>query len=87
MFSGPGSKRHSRHFCSMGKHRGGLEPPPYSYDTGRCMMDLRKGREIEKNRGSKANVILQFNFIHYILMLGATCWSYHVLLQVFAPIH
>ena len=42
MFSGHGSRRRSTHFCSKGKCRVGLEPPPYSYDTDRCMMDLQR---------------------------------------------
>jgi len=32
----------------MGKCRGGLEPPPYSYGTGHCMMDLWGKKENER---------------------------------------
>lgn len=58
MFSGRGSRRRSRHFCSKGKCRVALEPPPCSYDTGQCRMDLKRGTKARETKKDGANFTL-----------------------------
>lgn len=56
MFSGRGSRRRSRRYRSTCRCRAGLEPPPCSWDTGRCTRDLERAtaRESEENGWSRA---------------------------------
>lgn len=63
MYSVHGSRRRSRHFCSKCKRKVGLEPPPYSCDTGHCMMDLEwKRREIGYENVIKMGELKQMSF-------------------------
>lgn len=66
VFPGHESRTHSRHFCNMSKHTVWLEPPPCSYDTYHCIMDLWR------KRGKKGKDILD-NCIFCLLFSAVIC--------------